>query len=250
MNINELTENPAFLFKESFVSEELGINPTWEKEIEAIVSVCSKEEFSTGIELLRLIEAASKATFISNDKHFVTALSNDKPICSELLGGILMCLVWLNTKKTFPKVILSSGLYFFTTPEGQITQINSNRKDTLPASQKFDLFNSEKTVQFNFVDLVKHYFEEVCSEYIKNENYDSLKKAQSYMITFDPREIKWYARRGLLLKRLGDFSGALSDLKRFLSFCTYEDAPVAVKNALIELEGLNATDNFSEYSIH
>jgi regulator of sirC expression with transglutaminase-like and TPR domain len=102
----------------------------------------------------------------------------------------------------------------------------------------------------NFADLIKHYFEELCANYIKEEKYSSLEKAQSYMISFDPKEMKWYARRGLLLKRLGKFTEALSDLKRFLSFCSYEEAPEAVKTALIELEGLKATDNFNAYSIH
>jgi len=147
-------------------------------------------------------------------------------------------------------VICSSGLYYFVTPDGEITQVNSNRKRTLSNSEKFDIFNSDKTQQLDFTELIKHYFEEVCSTYIKEKKFNSLKRAQTYMIESDPKDVKWYARRGLLLKRLGQYSDALSDLKRFISFHTYEDIPESVKHALIELEGLKATDNFSEYSVH
>ncbi len=230
--------------------DELRIPPLWEQEFKRIISFCNEKGFSSGVELLDLIEVASKAIFLSNNNHFIFTLSNKKPICSELLGSLLMYLIWFDTKKTFPKIISSSELYFFSTPDNDITQINSNEKNALPDSKKFDLFNSGRALQLSFIDLVKHYFEELCSKYIENQNYQSLQKAQTYMIFFDPKEIKWYARRGLLRKRLGDFSGALSDLKRFLSFCSYEETPIAVKNALIELEGLNATNNFSEYSIH
>lgn len=250
MNINTITDNPSDLFKASFSPEELQVNPSWEDCINQILDKCSETDFSSGLDLLTLIEEKSKVKFTSSKSHLISNIESKEQGCSELLGSIIMCLAWLNTKKTFPKVILSSGLYYFASPDGEITQVNSNRKQQLTASKKFDLFKSENTHQFNFVDLIKHYFEEVCAEYIKNENYKSLEKAQSYMISFDPREIKWFARRGLLLKRLGHFSEALSDLKRFISFCSYEEAPEAVKTALIELEGLNATDNFSEYSVH
>lgn len=250
MNINKITENPSLLFKSSFVPEELSISSSWESKIEHLISTCCKEGFSSGVELLTSIEQVSQAIFSVNTNNLISTLADKKPVCSELLGSMLMCLAWLDSKKTFPKVILSSGLYYFVTPDGDITQVNSNRKSKLEASEKFELFSSDKTIQFNFVDLVKHYFEEVCAGYIKNKNYESLEKAQTYMISFDPREVKWYARRGLLLKRRGKYSEALTDLKRFLSFCTYEDAPQAVKTAIIELEGLKAIDNFSEFSIH
>ncbi len=250
MNINELTKNPALLFKESFVPVELKVPLSWEEELKKIISFCREKSFSSSLELLDLIETPSQATFLSNKNHFIFTPPNKKPIYSELLGSLLMYLIWFDIKKTLPKIILSSEQYFFLTPNNDVIQINSNKKNTLPTSKKFNLFNSDKIVQLNFVDLVKHYFEKLCSQHIENKNYQSLQKAQTYMIFFDPKEIKWYARRGLLLKRLGDFSGALSDLKRFLSFCAYEDAPMVVKNAIIELEGLNATNNFSEYSIH
>ncbi len=250
MNINEITTNPSFLFRAAFVPEELGIDSSWEALLTETIRSCNAQDFESGPELLVGIEQSSKTTFSANSNHLISTLDSKNLPGSELLGSILMCLVWLNTKKSFPKVVLSSGLYYFMTPEGEVTPINSNKKVNLKDFERFELFNSEKTIQFNFVDLIKHYFEEICSGYIQNENYDSLEKAQTYMIAFDPREIKWYARRGLLLKRRGKYSEALADLKRFLSFCEYEDAPQAVKTALIELEGLKAIDNFSDFSIH
>ncbi len=161
-----------------------------------------------------------------------------------------MCIIWSHSKSTQPSVIRKDHLYYFLSPNGEITQVNSNRKGALQTSHKFDLINAANTHQYNFVDFIKHYYEEVCAVYIRNENYDSLLKAQTYMIAFDPKDTKWFARRGLLHKRLGNFSKALSDLKRFLSFCDYEETPNSVKAALIELEGLKATDNFSEFSVH
>lgn len=250
MNISGITNNPSLLFRESFVSTEFDVHPEWETKVCEIISFCSNHQFESGLELLHLIEEASQTNFSSNNNHFINSIYEKSSTCSELLGSLLMCLAWLHSKKTFPKILKKDDLYYFLSPDGQITQVNSNRKGSLPASKKFDVISSDQSAQYDFTELIKHYFEEVCADYITNKNYDSLLKAQTYMIAFDPKEIKWFARRGLLNKRLGNFSDAVSDLKRFISFCNYEDAPIAVKNALIELEGLKATDNFSEYLIH
>lgn len=250
MNINQITQNPSILFKESFELEEHSIAPNWELEILSLIEDSCKIEFNTATELLTLIEMKSECLFTANDNHSLEPMFSSAKISSELLGGLLMSLIWIKAKKTLPKVIYSNRLYYFACPDGELTQINSNRKRSLNNSEKFDIFNSELTQQFDFVELVKHYFEEVCSVYIKEEKFNSLKRAQTYMIHLDPKDVKWYARRGLLLKRLGQFSDALSDLKRFISFHNFEDTPESVKHALIELEGLKATDSFSEYSVH
>jgi len=250
MNIQKLTLNPTSLFKESFSFDEMPLNGEWEEKLKNFIDECCSIEFNTGSELLTLIEMKSHCSFGANTNHMIESFSGTEKKCSELLGAVLMCLIWLKSKKSFPKVIFCSQFYFFVTPDGEMTQINSKFKNTLTSSQKFDLFNSEKSSQLQLPDLIKHYFEEICSSFITNQKFKSLRRAQSFMIDFDPKDVKWYARRGLLLKRLGMYSEALSDLKRFITFYSYDDAPAAVKNALIELEGLKATDNFKEYSVH
>lgn len=250
MNIQQLAMNPTLLFKESFSFEEISLHGTWEEKLKVFLEDCSEIEFNSGAELLTLIEMKSGCTFAANANHLIESFSGTEKKCSELLGAVLMSLIWLKSKKNLPRVMFCSKFYFFVTPDGEMTQVNSDYKNTLTSSQKFDLFNSEKSVQLQMPDLVKHYFEEICASFITKQKFKSLRCAQSYMISFDPKDIKWYARRGLLLKRLGMYTEALSDLKRFISFYSYEDAPEPVKQALIELEGLRATDNFKEYSVH
>jgi len=250
MNIQQLALNPTLLFKESFSFEEISLQGEWEEQLKTFIDDCCRIEFNSGSELLTLIEMKSRCSFDANFNHLIESFAGTEKKCSELLGAVLMSLIWLKSKKTLPKVIFCSKFYFFVTPDGEMTQINSKYKNTLTSSQKFDLFNSEKSSQLQLPDLIKHYFEEICSSFITNQKFKSLRRAQSYMIDFDPKDMKWYARRGLLLKRLGLYSEALLDLKRFISFHSFEDAPEPVKQALIELEGLKATDNFREYSVH
>jgi hypothetical protein len=159
MNINEITSNPSLLFRESFVSAEFDVHPEWEKEVCEIVSFCSNHQFESGLELLHLIEEASQANFSSNNNHFINSIYNKNSTCSELLGGLFMCLTWIHSKKTLPKVLKKDDLYYFLSPDGQITQINSNRKGSLPASKKFDLISCEQSVHYDFTELIKHYFE-------------------------------------------------------------------------------------------
>jgi tetratricopeptide (TPR) repeat protein len=250
MNIHQIAQSPSILFKESFEIEEHSIPADWEQFLLNTIEDSCKIEFNSGTELLTLIELKSNCTFSANNNHCVPSLVSTLKTSSELLGSVLMSLIWIKSKKSLPKVIYSSNLYYFMSPDGEITQINSNRKRSLSNSEKFDLFNSDRTQQLDFDELIKHYFEEMCSLYIKEKKFNSLKRAQTYMIESDPKDVKWYARRGLLLKRLGQYSEALSDLKRFISFHTYEEVPESVKQALIELEGLKATDNFNSYSVH
>jgi len=250
MNIQQLAMDPTRLFKESFSNEEMSLHGAWEEKLDAFINDCCKIEFNSGSELLTLIEMQSQCSFGDNSNHLIESFAGTEKKCSELLGAVLMSLIWLRAKKTLPKVIFCSNFYYFVTPDGDMVQVNSKLKNSLNNSKKFELFNSEKSSQLQLPDLIKHYFEEICSSFITKQKFKSLRRAQSYMIQFDPKDIKWYARRGLLLKRLGMFTEALSDLKRFISFHSYEDAPQPVKNALIELEGLKATDNFKDYLVH
>jgi len=250
MNIQQLATNPTILFKESFSHEEASLHGEWEDKLKTFIDECCKIEFNSGSELLTLIEMKSNCSFVANNNHLIESFSGTEKKCSELLGAVLMSLIWLKAKKTVPKIIYCSEFYFFVSPDGEMTRVNSKSKNTLTSSQKFDLFNSEKSTQLQLPDLIKHYFEEICSSFITKQKYKSLRRAQSYMINFDPKDVKWYARRGLLLKRMGMFTEALSDLKRFISFHSYDDTPQSVKQALIELEGLKATDRFTDYSVH
>ncbi len=245
MNITELITNPLTVYEGSFCTDDISLEDTWKKSFNK--SIEGLKDFSGCEELLKVLENSFNVKFQSNRNHLVSALNTGN--ASELLGAVLMTQTWIKKFSSLPQVLLSDGLYYFMTPKGEVLQVNSNKKTALTPTEKFDLFHKQPQ-KFEFSTLIKHYYEEICELYIKDNMISSLKTAQTSMINMDPRDAKWFARRGLLLKSIGEFSLALSDLKRFLSFYSYEEAPAAVKNALIELQGLKATESFNNYSIH
>lgn len=249
MDLNQLALQPELLFNESFEKSDFN-SGLWQQRLEEILHICEEESFQNGSELLSILENKGSLRFSNNCSHHIFLIKQSKPTMSEALGGLLLSLIWLRSKKTFFKILYMKGRYFFLSADGEVCRINSNQNQNLSASEKFDLFQSDDCCDLSSSDLVKKYFEALCDSYIKEEKLDSLKRAQSYMIAFDPKDVKWLARRGLLLKRLGNFSEALSDLKRYLSFQNFEEAPEAIKSALVELEGLRALENFSNYSVH
>lgn len=245
MNITELITDPVTVYEGSFAAEDFKLETAWRENF--ILNINKVSNFENSEDLLNILEESFNVKFSSCESHLISSIESRN--VSELLGAVLMTQLWIKKFQSLPQVLLAEGLYYFMTPVGEVIQVNSNKKALLTPTQKFDLFNKQPQ-KFEFSALIKHYYEEVCSLFIKGNMVSSLKAAQTSMIRLDPRDAKWFARRGLLLKSLGEFSAALSDLKRFLSFYSYEEAPEAVKSALIELQGLKATDSFNDYSIH
>lgn len=245
----EQLSSPLGVFGEAIENQEFKLKAEWDSILSEKLFAIDEQSYRNPIELLACIERVFGARFGRNGSLLACNLSANEEKMSELLGAILMGQVWMRHSALAPKIYHADGLYYFATPDGDILQVNSNRKRMLMNNEKYELFNKNPQV-FDLMELIKHYYENLCDFYIKAEKYLSLKNAQTAMIKLDPRDSKWYARRGLLLKSLGEYSAALSDLKRYLSFCPYEQAPQAVQSALIELQGLKATESFNDYSIH
>lgn len=248
MGINLFISQPSLLFKNSFASTDYP-DQSWEDVLNKIFSTPLEVENISATSLIKHIEQMSSVKISQNSQHHITNLAKTQTTISELLASILIFALYVQKKAATPRIILSESNYYFICPNGEITQINSNKSRPLDAAQKFDLFNSNFQY-LDFAKLTQLYFEELCALYIKKHEHASLISAHSFMIEFDPKEVKWFARRGLLQKQLGNYNDALLDLKRFTSFSNINDAPEAIKSALIELEGLKAFDNFNEFSIH
>lgn len=237
MELYHFKNKPAFIFSNSFD----------ENDHPVFVQFCdSLKDFLNDLTKSDCIEEAVKKF---DDQFKNTGLE---------YYGLIKCLTlslnsYSNTVRFYKK---NASHYLFD--EAQQKLFSFNESKFLNAAEKTSLFESHEFSEVSLHNIIHEYFENLCSYYLKEKKFLSLKKAQTFMIQFYPKEIKWLARRGLTHKHLGSYTEAVKDLEFYVSlhdhnkiFNNYEESLLnSAKEALIDLQGLKKAKRSMGQAFH
>ena len=112
------------------------------------------------------------------------------------------------------------------------------------------LMMNEAAVHYTLLEYIKYFYEEVSEYHRRKKDLVSLKKSQSFVINFDPRDIEWLASRGITNMDLHYYTEALNDLKKYIFMTDGKNTSSTVKSALMELQGLKALETLKTVSNH
>jgi hypothetical protein len=130
-------------------------------------------------------------------------------------------------------------LYVLTSNQ---TAFSISEKRFLDEEEHRALMMNENSEHITLQDFVKMFFEEVSDFHRNKKDLKSLKKSQTFIIDFDPRDVEWLARRGITNKDLLYYNEALLDLKKYVFLTDGKNCSSTVKSALMELQGLKALE--------
>ena len=225
MELYHFKNKPAFVFSSSFD----------ENDHPSFVQFCnSLTDFLNDLTKSDCIEEAVKK-FDSQFKD--TGLEN---------YGLIKCLAlslnsYTNTVRFYKK---DSCHFLFDEAHQKLFSFTESK--FLNAAEKTSLFECHDFSEVSLHNIIHDYFDNLCSYYLKEKKFLSLKKAQTFMIQFYPKDMKWLARRGLTHKYLGSYIEAVKDLEFYISlhdhnkiFSNYEESLInSAKEALVDLQGL------------
>ena len=117
-----------------------------------------------------------------------------------------------------------------------------SEKRFLDEKEHRDLMMSETAIHYTLEDFIKFFYEKVSEFHRNKKDLLSLKKSQTFIIEFDPRDVEWLARRGITNKDLLHYNEALLDLKKYVFLTDGKNCSYTVKSALMELQGLKALE--------
>lgn len=229
MELHHFTSKPVFIFANSFD----------ESDHPDFVNFCSKltafvDELSCSDEI---DEAVKKF-----DHHF----KNLNKLMSFENLNLLKCLVLSLKNHSQTARFYKKSTSYFTYEESTGRVFSFTDSAFLEGSDKKGFFESHELIEISLHNIIHEYFDDLCSFYLKEKKFLSLKKAQTFMIQFYPKDIKWLARRGLTHKHLGSYTEALKDLELYVSlhdhikiFNNHEVSLLnSAKEALIDLQGV------------
>ena len=130
-------------------------------------------------------------------------------------------------------------LYVVTSTQ---TAFSISEKKLLDEEEHRDLMMNESSIHYTLDDFIKNFYEDVSEFHRNKKDLHSLKKSQSFIIEFDPRDVEWLARRGITNKDLLNYNEALLDLKKYVFLTDGKNCSSTVRSALMELQGLKALD--------
>ena len=130
-------------------------------------------------------------------------------------------------------------LYVVTSTQ---TAFSISEKKLLDEEEHRVLMMNESAIHYTLEDFIKSFYEEVTELYRNQKDLHSLKKSQTFIIEFDPRDVEWLARRGITNKDLLNYNEALLDLKKYVFLTDGKNCSSTVTSALMELQGLKALD--------
>jgi len=122
------------------------------------------------------------------------------------------------------------------------TAFSISEKRLLKDDEHRSLKLNEFTTHYSLENFIKEFYEEIAELHRSKKDFKTLKKAQSFIIEFDPRDVEWLARRGITNKDLHCYTEALKDLKKYVLFTDGKNCPSLVRSALMELQGLKALE--------
>lgn len=94
----------------------------------------------------------------------------------------------------------------------------------------------------NFKQVMTIYLEDLRSALARSKEPDLTHAALSMLLKIQPNNLKYLADRALLRKSLGFHKEALSDIKRYFSFCDLANAPADLQMAFKEMTAFQNTD--------
>lgn len=130
-------------------------------------------------------------------------------------------------------------LYVLTSTQ---TAFSISEKRLLTDSEHRSLMMNEFSSHYSLEVFIKEFYKEVSELHRNKKDFNTLKKSQSFVIKYDPRDVEWLARRGITNKDLHCYTEALNDLKKYVFLTDGKNCSTSVKSALMELQGLKALD--------
>lgn len=101
---------------------------------------------------------------------------------------------------------------------------------------------TEKLEVLNFKQVMTVYLEDLASCLARSNEPDLVHAVLSMLLILQPNNLKYLSDRALLRKSLGFQKEALSDIKRYFSFCDMENAPSDIQTAFKEITAFHKID--------
>ncbi len=130
------------------------------------------------------------------------------------------------------------------------TAYSSLEKRFLSKEEHRALLMCDNSKHFTLQDFVKFFYEQVTNFYRNQNDLINLRKAQTFLINYDPRDVEWLARRGITNKDLLNYNEALKDLKKYIFLTDGRNCSETVKLAIMELQGIKALETFKYSAVN
>ncbi len=101
---------------------------------------------------------------------------------------------------------------------------------------------TEKLEVLNFKQVMRVYLEDLAASLARSNEPDLVHAVLSMLLVLQPNNLKYLSDRALLRKSLGFQKEALSDIKRYFSFCDMENAPSDIQAAFKEITAFHKLD--------